>query len=156
MSLTPSTILWVRESVPRETHRKQCELIARLDTLEREKVIQSLEVRTWSQSVFESTSWIDEEVSHAIDQLRDFTEATEIERIHGFETNSTATVDGETIQRTQLPVLCLALYTEDVLQFVAPCTIGNSIMSVPDLITRLEEGKDYEEMRSVIYAGSLD
>lgn len=135
--------LFVRSLAPRACHDRQESLVERLGTLAAEGQVRDYAVHVWGSRVDLSSAAVETETGRF---LRDRVEAFRTWRADNglstapfFEEESVeSTLAGEAYSAVTLPAATLAEYVDGELDFVTPCTDGDSVLTVQDRIEQLE------------------
>jgi hypothetical protein len=133
--------LFVRSLAPETGRSQQESIIRRLQELEADGRIESLEVHLTGDCVCPDTAAAQRQLgSFLLDRFEAFESwATEegVELV-GFQHRCVdSTLTGETVTGIRFPRLCLAVYTDDRLELVVPAT-GESAMTVSEVLDALE------------------
>lgn len=140
---TPTTLaLFVRSLSPRGHREQQDAVFRRLDQLESDGVVSETTVQVWgahlSPSIAERTE-TGREICDRIDCFRDWATANNMSLGSFFSADPVRSdlVDEE-YARVQLPSMTLAEYDDaGEVQFVAPCTDGDTLYTVMDRLDAL-------------------
>ncbi|MCH7659650.1 MAG: hypothetical protein IH933_03405, partial [Euryarchaeota archaeon] len=132
--------LWLRSSVPPEIRRAQLQLADRLHQCRAAGTIDDLAIQTWEQRV--SVPATDREATdtwEAFDAFRTWASDNERELRPGFARHQRSSMtDADPVETITLPIMCLAVYDDQSLRTVAPCSDGTRVVTVQDCLGTLE------------------
>lgn len=135
--------LHVRSLAPRAGHAQQESVIERLDELEAGGYIDEFTVNVWGRQISLSTAAARTDagqfVLDRVDEFRAWAAETDRSVDSFFETRRVESeITDQEYAALVLPVLTLAEYRDDELAYVAPCTDGETVVTVEDRIDVLE------------------
>jgi hypothetical protein len=136
--------LYVRSLAPRASHDRQEEVVTQLEQLETEGQIREYEVHVWGSRVDLSSRAAETDTGRFVrERVESFTKWTANNGLSTepfFEAESVdCSITGEEFDAVTLPKATLAEYVDGELDFVTPCTDGETVLSVTDRLRELEE-----------------
>lgn len=146
-SVTESTApirveLFLRKCAPADSVEGLKETVARCRRLEERDLNADVRVKTWSsvRPALEELSDSGPSVSLTVDAFQSWADR-EGYTLRSFERRETATMLGRRpAAKILVPTLCVAVYEDDDLQCVAPCSDGDRTYTVDDCLSALEDG----------------
>lgn len=138
----PRLRLYVRSLSPHGCRGHHSSILDRLERFADEKIIEGYSVDIWGEQLIESDARrteVGREMCERLDQFRDWAndrESTEL--CFGRESVYSDLAD-ETCVRTVFPMMILAEYVEERLQFVSPCIEAGGVVRVTDRLDVLEQ-----------------
>lgn len=137
-------VVWTRDrSQPADDPRRS--ILARLRELDAAGLVDEVSVRVWGKQVDASDGWPEETSPPVRDRVAEF--RTWAERNgHSLEPafhrcDGSTMVSDERTEVIRLPLVCLAIYDDDRLVGVFPCSTGEGTETVGDCLRRLETGE---------------
>lgn len=146
-SVTDSTAairveVFLRKCAPADSVEGLKETVARSRRLEERDLNADVRVKTWTsvRPALEELSDSGPSVSITVDAFQSWADR-EGYRLNSFERRETPTMLGRRpAVKIRVPTVCVAVYEDDNLQCVAPCTDGERTYTVDDCLTALEDG----------------
>lgn len=140
---------WMRDVSPPPGDPRRT-VLSRLRELEAAGVVDEVRVRVWGRSVPTSSDDGDPSASPAYDRIVEFRHWAE-RKGYSLEPafrrcEQSTPVSGETSETIRPPLQCLAVYEDDHLVGVFPCTTDRGTVTVADCLERLERDEDSDEM----------
>jgi hypothetical protein len=132
--------VWMRDHAPPVGDPRRT-VLSRLRELEAAGVVNDIAVRIWGKSVPVSPDDTAAAASPVHDRITEFQRWAERNGHSlepGFSRHEQSTlVSGESSEILRLPIRCLAVYEDDHLVGVFPCTVDRGTTTVADCLSRL-------------------
>ena len=149
----PRIECWLRDSASPGVHDRQAAVYDRLERYESEGRIAELNVDVWGRRVRRPPDGATDEDGLGSDlwavyrAFESWAERTGHELAPAFRRRKLASlvddVEGDVVV---LPIVCLAVYDDDALRAVVPCSTPDGVVTVEDCLAALEEGAAPEPM----------
>lgn len=140
--------LFVRSLAPRASHDRQESLVERLEALAAAGEVGDYTVRVWGSRVDLSSAAVETGVGRfvreRVETFRSWRADNGLSTRPFFQEESVeSTITDEDYTAVTLPTATLAEYVDGELDFVTPCTDGDTVLTVGDRIEQLErQGKE--------------
>ncbi|MFC4246716.1 HTH domain-containing protein [Natribaculum luteum] len=132
--------LRVRERIPASVADVVDDVVDRLGRLEADGEIAELQVSTWSRRCgTDAVASVDTSVAAAVAEFRSWADRNGYTLRPAFDRRDVSSMVART-SRSELvvPMICLAVYEDDDLQCVAPCSDGDDVFTAADCLAALE------------------
>ena len=133
----------LRACAPSDVVEPLRETVTRARRLETAEIDADVRVRTWApvrpalEALGDSRSF----VSETVDAFRSWAEREGYSLRPAFERRKTGSMLGHrATAEIRVPTVCVAVYADDDLECVAPCSDGDRTYTVADCLARLEDG----------------
>ena len=117
------------------------ELVARARRLE-DAIGAAVHIETWTavRPALEELSDSGPSITGTVEAFQSWADQEGYDLEPAFDWRETPSVIGHRAAEVRVPTACVAVYADDDLQCVAPCTDGDRSYTVMDCLARLEEG----------------
>ncbi len=132
--------LRVRERIPASVADVVDDVVDRLRRLEGDGEITALRVETWGrQCETDAVASADTAVASTVAEFRSWADRNGYTLRPAFDRRDVSSMVART-SRSELvvPMICLAVYEDDELQCVAPCSDGDDVFTAADCLAALE------------------
>lgn len=138
----PSITLSVRSLCPNGAAQRQDRIIERLQTMDEVGHIAGFSVEIWGDRVpRDGGTATDRAVRERIETFETWSDRVGVSLSPFFATGeSRSMLTEETRTIINLPIVCLAEYHHDALQYVAPCVDDGTVCTMSDRLDALERG----------------
>ena len=136
--------LYVRSLAPRAAHDRQEDVVARLERLATRGRVAEYAVHVWGSRIDLASTAAETDagrfVRERVEAFTDWTADNGLSTEPFFEEESVdSSLTGEEYTAVTLPTATLAEYVDGELDFVTPCTDGDTVLGVEDRLQELEE-----------------
>lgn len=138
--------LYVRSLAPGNCHLQQEGVIQQLNQLEASGVVEEYTVEVWGKQLTPSAAdrtEVGQRLSNRVNEFRTWADS------HDMSLSSTFPLElvrseftGDEYTRIRLPTIALAEYEGDNLQFVSPCSDGETVHTVADHLAAIANTQD--------------
>lgn len=135
--------VFLRTQTPPDVVDRLRELVARVRRLQDETGVADVRVKTWSsvRPALEELSDSGPSVALTVNAFRSWADREGYTLRPGFERRQTTSMlDRRPAAELRVPVVCVAVYENDTLRCVAPCSDGERTYTVADCVDALEAG----------------
>lgn len=119
------------------------ETVTRARRLEKRDMIADVAIKTWApvRPALEELSDSGPSVSRTVDTFRSWADGEGYTLRPAFDRHGTISLLGhQPVTEIRVPTVCVAVYEDDDLQCVAPCSDGDRTYTVEECLTALEAG----------------
>lgn len=138
--------LYVRSLLPRGCQGRQETTLRRLEELEASGAVDDVGVVVWGRGLDVSTDAprtdAGEEIHRRVDAFQEWASDQGLSLRTCFSSRQVSSdITGEEYDALLFPSMALAAFREGAVEFVAPCTDGDAVCTVTDLLEAFERGE---------------